>query len=73
MLEVLLLLGVQIAFVAIIGVRTTQQAVFLSFVASFCYVIAHGYVSILGFLKGAPIDRQMQNDQKSAMEKQHGL
>jgi O-antigen/teichoic acid export membrane protein len=48
-LEVVLLLVVQISFLALVGVRTTQQAVFFSVVCSACYLIAHGYVTIRGF------------------------
>jgi O-antigen/teichoic acid export membrane protein len=50
--EIILLLVIQIGFVAIFGVRTTRNAVMLNFVSSFCYVIAHSYVAIHGFLKG---------------------
>jgi|GEM_PF-604053 len=50
-LEVALLLVVQIAFLILVGVRTTQQAVFFSVVCSGCYLVAHGYVSIRGFAK----------------------
>lgn len=52
-LEVVLLLVVQIAFLAFIGVHTTKQAVFFAVASSACYMIAHGYVSIRGFVKGA--------------------
>ena len=51
-LEVALLLTVQVAFIALVGVRTTQQAVLFTFASSFCYIVAHGYVGIYGFLKG---------------------
>lgn len=54
-LEIVLLLGVQVAFITLVGVRTTQQAVFFAFASSFCYIAAHGYVGILGFLKGPRI------------------
>jgi len=47
--EIVLLLGVQIAFIAIIGVRTTREAVFFTFASSFCYVATHIYVAIVGF------------------------
>jgi O-antigen/teichoic acid export membrane protein len=50
--EVILLVGVQITFLALVGVRTTQQAVLFAVVCSGCYLVAHGYVSIRGFLKG---------------------
>ncbi len=51
-LEIVLLLFVQTVFLIVIGVRTTQQAVFLTVVCSGCYLIAHGYVAIRGFRKG---------------------
>ena len=51
-LEVVLVLGVQIAFLALYGVRTTREAVFFNLAASFCYIVAHGYVAIVGFIKG---------------------
>jgi O-antigen/teichoic acid export membrane protein len=49
MLEIVLLLGIQATFLAMIGVRTTQQAVFLGLASSFGYAITHGYVAVLGF------------------------
>ena len=52
-LEVVLLLAVQIAFFVLVGVRTTQEAVFLALASSGCYLVAHGYVSIRGFIKGS--------------------
>ena len=51
-LEVGLILLVQSVFVIVLGVRNTRQAVFLSFSTSFCYLIAHGYVSVYGFFNG---------------------
>jgi O-antigen/teichoic acid export membrane protein len=51
-LEIALLLIVQVAYIVIVGVRTTQQAVMFSVASSFCYIVAHGYVGIYGFLKG---------------------
>jgi O-antigen/teichoic acid export membrane protein len=51
-LEITLLLIVQVTYIVLVGVRTTQQAVLFTFVSSFCYIIAHGYVGIYGFLKG---------------------
>lgn len=53
-LEVLLLLGVQGAFLAFLGVSTTRGAVFLGLASSFCYLIAHGYVTLRGFIQDAP-------------------
>jgi O-antigen/teichoic acid export membrane protein len=51
-LEVVLLLVVQIAFLALVGVHTTQQAVYLGLASSGCYLVTHGYVAIRGFAKG---------------------
>jgi O-antigen/teichoic acid export membrane protein len=51
-LEIGLLVATQAAFVAFFGIRNTRQAVFLSLTASFCYIIAHAYGAIYGFLKG---------------------
>lgn len=56
-LEVVLLLILQTAYVICIGIRTTREAVFLTFAMSFCYLIAHGYVSVYGFIKGPRILR----------------
>lgn len=52
-LEVILLLGVQLTFFILIGVRTTEQAVLFSIASSCCYMIAHGYVAVRGFIKGS--------------------
>ena len=52
-LEIILLLLVQSAFLAFVGVRTVRQSVFFSLACSFCYVVAHGYVSIHGFTRDA--------------------
>jgi O-antigen/teichoic acid export membrane protein len=56
-LEVVLLLGVQISFLVLVGVKTTREAVMFGLASSFCYLIAHGYVATYGFLKGPPIMR----------------
>jgi hypothetical protein len=48
--EITLLFVVQIGFVAIFGVRNSRRAVMFNFASSFCYVIAHSYVAIYGFL-----------------------
>jgi O-antigen/teichoic acid export membrane protein len=53
-LEVALLVGVQISFLIMVGVRTTREAVMLSLASSCCYAVAHGFVTIRGFIKGAP-------------------
>ena len=50
--EIALLLVVQIGFLVVFGVRSTRSAVMFNFASSFCYVIAHSYVAIYGFLKG---------------------
>ncbi len=52
LLEVGLLVVVQIGFIALIGVRNTQDAVFLTLATSICLLIAHTYVTFLGFWKG---------------------
>ena len=52
-LEVSLLIAVQIAFLVGVGVRTTREAVMLGLASSCCYAIAHGYVMVVGFLRGA--------------------
>jgi len=51
-IEVVLLLAVQVAFLALIGVRNTNQAVMFNVASSCCYLIAHFYVTLYGFLKG---------------------
>jgi O-antigen/teichoic acid export membrane protein len=51
-LEIGLLVATQTAFVAILGIRNTRQGVFLSLTASICYVVAHLYGAVYGFLKG---------------------
>ena len=52
-LEVVLLLAVQIAYLVLVGVRTTQQAVSFAVAGSACYLVAHGYVAVRGFVKGS--------------------
>jgi hypothetical protein len=49
--EIALLLVVQIGFVAIFGVRNTRSAIMFNFASSFCYVIAHSYIAVYGFLR----------------------
>jgi hypothetical protein len=51
-IEIVLLLVAQAAFIALVGVRTTSEAVMLTFVSSLCHVIAHSYNTIYGFLRG---------------------
>ena len=51
-LEIVLLLVVQAAFLALVGVQTTRHAVLFGVASSFCYIVAHGYVGIYGFYKG---------------------
>jgi O-antigen/teichoic acid export membrane protein len=50
-LEIALLMAVQITFLIGIGVRTTHQAVLFNLVSSLCYLVAHAYVTVLGFTK----------------------
>lgn len=54
-LEIVLLLILQTTYVICVGIRTTREAIFLTLCMSFCYLIAHGYVSVYGFLKGPRI------------------
>lgn len=49
--EIALLIVIQLGFVVVFGVRTTRNAVMLNLASSFCYLIAHSYVAIHGFLK----------------------
>jgi O-antigen/teichoic acid export membrane protein len=51
-LEITLLLIVQVTYIVLVGVHTTQQAVLFTFASSFCYIVTHAYVGIYGFLKG---------------------
>lgn len=44
---------VQIGYLLIIGVRTTRAAIMFNFASSFCYIVAHSYVAVIGFSKGA--------------------
>lgn len=57
-LEIALLLGAQIAFVALVGMRNTRDAVFLSLVASVCPLTAHVCVSIYGLWRN---QRELQS------------
>ena len=50
--EIGLLLLIQVGFVSIFGIHSTRNAVMFNFASSFCYVIAHTYVAVHGFLKG---------------------
>lgn len=49
LLEIALLVIAQLVFVIMVGVRDTRDAVFLTITASICVLIAHLYVSVLGF------------------------
>lgn len=55
--EILLLVGVQVSFIVVFGMHTTKEAVELSLASSFCYIVAHGYNGIYGFLKGSRFDK----------------
>ncbi|SNT27873.1 Membrane protein involved in the export of O-antigen and teichoic acid [Granulicella rosea] len=55
-LEIGLVVAVQGVYLAFFGVRTVRQAVLFTFSCSFCYLVAHAYVTVLGFVKGAPIE-----------------
>jgi O-antigen/teichoic acid export membrane protein len=50
--EIALLLVVQIAYIVFVGVRTTRQAVMFSLVSSLCFVVAHAYNAVYGFMRG---------------------
>ena len=50
--EVGLVLGTEAVFLWLVGVHTTRQAVDLAVACSFCYLAAHGYVTVYGFWKG---------------------
>ena len=54
-IEIGLLVAAQAGFVAFIGIRNTHQAVFLTLTASFCYIVAHVYGAVYGFLNGPRI------------------
>lgn len=64
LLEVGLLVAAQIAFVMIVGVRNTRQAVFLTVIASVCVLIAHVYASIIGFWRS---HRGQRRDQSASL------
>jgi O-antigen/teichoic acid export membrane protein len=49
--EIGLLLLVQVGYVIVFGVRSTRDAVMFNLASSFCYVFAHSYVAVYGFLK----------------------
>lgn len=48
--EVALLIGVQSIVFAIMGLKTTRQAVLFTIASACCGVVAHGYVAVRGFL-----------------------
>jgi O-antigen/teichoic acid export membrane protein len=52
-IEIGLLLGLQVGYVVLVGVRTVHAAVMLMVVSSFSPLIAHAYVALVGFRKGA--------------------
>jgi O-antigen/teichoic acid export membrane protein len=54
--EIVLLISVQTAYVVVVGVRTTREAVMFTFTSSFCFVAAHAYNAVYGFLKGPRAD-----------------
>ena len=51
-LEIVLTLTVDVAYVSFIGVRTTRQAIFFSLATSFCSLCTHGYIATYGFRNG---------------------
>ncbi len=50
-LEIALVLAAQIAFVVVVGVRTTREAVVFSLASACCVLVAHCYVTLRGFLQ----------------------
>jgi O-antigen/teichoic acid export membrane protein len=56
--EIVLLLGVQCLFLIFVGVNNTHEAVIFNLASSFCYLLAHGYVTVYGFnyAKNAPAE-----------------
>jgi O-antigen/teichoic acid export membrane protein len=54
-LEIVLLLSAQIAFVLLVGIRNTREAVLLGVVASVCVLVTHIYGALYGFVKGPRI------------------
>ena len=50
--EIVILLATQIAFIALVGVHTTREAVLFTFASSVCYMVTHVYVAVCGFLRG---------------------
>ena len=52
MIEVSLILATEVIFVTVVGITNTRNAVMLGFACSFCYLAAHGYTAIYGFLYG---------------------
>jgi O-antigen/teichoic acid export membrane protein len=50
--EISLLAVVQLGFLLIFGIHNTRSAVMFNFASSFCYLFAHLYVAMYGFLQG---------------------
>jgi O-antigen/teichoic acid export membrane protein len=53
--EIVVLLGTQCLFLIFVGVNNTHEAVLFNLASSFCYLIAHGYVTLYGFNRMDPI------------------
>lgn len=51
-LEIVLVLAVQIGFIVLVGIRTTEDAVLFAFASSICYLAGHAYIGIYGFRAG---------------------
>ncbi len=60
LLEIVLVLVVQIGFLAFVGVHTTRNAVFFSFASSFCYFVTHGYIAIYGHSRKTLLEANVQ-------------
>jgi O-antigen/teichoic acid export membrane protein len=52
-LEIVLTLAVEIAFIGYFGVRTTRDAILLSLAVSLCSLSTHAYIGVHGFLGGS--------------------
>jgi hypothetical protein len=51
--EITLLIVVQAGFVILFGISSTRNAVMFNLASSFCYLIAHSYVAVHGFMRNS--------------------
>jgi O-antigen/teichoic acid export membrane protein len=63
--EIVAMLSVDICFVALIGVRTTRQAILFTVASSASAVCTHSYIGIYGFLRG---DRKAIDNPPESLE-----